>query len=175
MRPRISIRGCVHPSVRRSVGPSVRRSPVFFVSIIATLSNSGQLWTTLGQCWTTLGRIYWSTLGLVFLALLYERKKTGDRRTDRRMDTPSYRDARTHLKRWSQVDFLFFPSPWACVIFTSFSIRLYINVSTMVPMADDVVMPLWFDRISLSSFPYTRDFALVPFCRYFFCSPNSSH
>ena len=50
-------------SVGRSVGLSIPR--VFFVSIIATLSNSGQLWTTLRQFWTTLGRIYWSTLGLV--------------------------------------------------------------------------------------------------------------
>ena len=38
----------VCPLVRRSVGPSVG-NPFFSVWIIATLSDSGQLWTTLGN------------------------------------------------------------------------------------------------------------------------------
>ena len=60
MCPRISIRGFVHPSVGPSVRPSVRPSvgpPFFFVSIVATLSDSEWLWVTLcnsGQLWTTL-------------------------------------------------------------------------------------------------------------------------
>ena len=78
----MSVGPSVRRSVRRSVGP-----PFFFVSIIATLSNSGQLWTTLGnsgqlwitldnsgQLWTILGnfeRVYWPTLSLVMVNLFW--------------------------------------------------------------------------------------------------------
>ena len=44
MRPCISIRGCVHPSL----GRSVCLSPVFF---LATLSNSERHWATLETSW----------------------------------------------------------------------------------------------------------------------------
>ena len=70
MRPRISIRGCVPWSVRRSVGRSVRPSVgpsitrffrFWLGQLWATLGNSGLHWTTLDNS----GRIYWPTLGLV--------------------------------------------------------------------------------------------------------------
>ena len=64
MRPRISIRGCVRPSVGRSVGRSVTRyflmmrkwpkwcnklGKVLVTLCDASLGNSRQLWATLGQ------------------------------------------------------------------------------------------------------------------------------
>ena len=43
MRPRISIRGCVRPSIRWSVGRSIGPSPVFLLRKLANLTNMTDL------------------------------------------------------------------------------------------------------------------------------------
>ena len=115
MRPRISIRGCVRPSV----GPSVTRyflmmrnwpkwcntlGNVLVTLSNASLGNSRQLWTTLGQLWGNLlgnywatpGRIYGPTLGLINLIFYPLLLKISERRC--------FWDKQTGYWIW--------PSPW---------------------------------------------------------------
>ena len=58
------------------------------------------------------------------------------------------------MKRWSQVEEPRLPPPWACVKGTCASMRLSISVSSMEPIAEDVVIPLWLFKLSLSPFPF---------------------
>jgi len=59
-----------------------------------------------------------------------------------------------NINKWSQHDAPFFPPPWAWVNLTRCSILLSIIVSMIVPIAEEVVIPLWLLRSSLSPFPF---------------------
>ena len=58
------------------------------------------------------------------------------------------------MRRWSHVEDPLFPPPWACVKGMRASIRWSISVSRMVPMDEEVVIPLWLFNFSLSPFPF---------------------